>query len=208
MKKPIVLIILLFILLAGWGLFALQYHKQSSADFHGKKYYKVAPQFSLTDHNGNKVSLSDYRNKLVLLSWGFTKCPDICPLTLSTLKKVMDELGDKNSDVQVLFISIDPERDTPEKLKSYVPYFHESFVGLTGSKEEIDKVVEDYDAFYFKHSEAYGRSEHDTWESYQLTHTTNISLIDGRGRMILYYPYNKWDVEGISEDLRNLLEKG
>lgn len=185
----------------------MQYLENSSKNFHGKKYYKVAPQFLLTDHNGNKVGLTDYKSKLVILSWGFTKCPDICPLTLSTLKKVMDRLGEENENVQVLFISVDPERDTPEKLKSYVPYFHESFVGLTGSKDEIDKVVEDYGAFYFKHSDVYGRSEHDTWESYQLTHTTNISLIDERGRMILYYPYNKWDAEGISDDIKSLLSK-
>ncbi|MGI9533969.1 MAG: SCO family protein [Thermodesulfobacteriota bacterium] len=207
MKKITIFSVLLIILITGWSLFAVQYFEKESTEFHGKQYYKIAPQFSLTDHNGKEVNLSDYKNKLVLLSWGFTNCPDICPLTLSTLKKVMSNLGEHAENVQVLFITVDPERDIPERLKSYVPNFHESFIGLTGSREEIDKVVENYGAFYFIHSDAYGRSERDTWESYQLTHTTNISLIDGRGRMIVYYPYNKWDADGISRDINTLLNE-
>lgn len=207
MKKISIFSLLLIIALAGWGLFALNHFKQKDT-FHGKKYFREAPFFKLTDHNGKSVTLNDYKNKLVLLSWGFTKCPDICPLTLSTLRKVMNKLGDRGKEIQVLFITVDPERDTSEKLKSYVPYFHKDFIGLTGTREEIDRVVEDYGAFYFIHSDAYGRSEHDTWESYQLTHTTNISLIDGKGRMILYYPYNKWDVDGISSDIMTLLNQG
>ena len=205
MKRISVFIILLIIALTGWGLFTFK-HFNNESSFHGKKYFKEAPPFKLTDHNGKTASLSDYRDKLVLLSWGFTKCPDICPLTLSTLRKVMSTLGDSGKDVQVLFITVDPERDTPEKLKSYVPFFHEDFIGLTGSRKEIDQVVEDYGAFYFVHSDAYGRSEHDTWESYQLTHTTNISLIDQKGRMILYYPYDRWDADGMSRDIKTLLD--
>ena len=207
MKKLFILIALTILLLTGWGLFAKQYFENRSTDFHGKQYFKIAPQFTLTDHEGNKVSLSDYKNKLVLLSWGFTNCPDICPLTLSTITKVMNTIGDNSKNVQVLFITVDPERDTPQKLKSYVPFFHKNFVGLTGSREEIDQVIEDYGAFYFIHSDVYGHSEHDTWDSYQLTHTTSISLIDGKGRMILYYPYNRWDVEGISKDINTLLKQ-
>ena len=205
MKSKSVLIILIILAIAGWGLFTLNHFKNES-NFHGKKYFKEAPPFQLTDHNGNPASLSDYKGKIVLLSWGFTKCPDICPLTLSTLRKVINNLGENGKEVQVLFITVDPERDTPEKLKSYVPYFHTDFIGLTGSRKEIDQVVEDYGAFYFIHSDAYGRSEHDTWESYQLTHTTNISLIDQKGRMILYYPYNMWDADGISSDIETMLE--
>jgi len=207
-KKIIILIVFIILLVTGWGLFAFRHFDNKAEVYHGKKYYKEAPPFELTDHNGNTATLRDYRNKLVLLSWGFTKCPDICPLTLSTLKKVTDKLGKQNKGVKVLFITVDPERDTPERLKSYVPYFHKDFIGLTGSKEEIDKVVDDYGAFYIKHSDAYGRSEHDTWESYQLTHTTNITLIDRKGRMILYYPYNKWDANGITKDIKSILNKG
>ena len=205
MKKISVFIILLILVVTGWGLLVLN-HFNSDDSFHGKKYFKEAPPFKLTDHNGKTATLNDYRDKLVLLSWGFTKCPDICPLTLSTLRKVMNNLGEQSSDVQVLFITVDPERDTPERLKSYVPFFHKDFIGLTGSREQIDKVVGDYGAYYLIHSDAYGRSEHDTWESYQLTHTTNISLIDRKGRMILYYPYNKWDAEGMSQDIKTLLD--
>jgi len=204
-KRISVFIILLILVVTGWGLFTLN-HFNNDDNFHGKKYFKNAPKFTLTDHNGNPAKLSDFKNKLILLSWGFTKCPDICPLTLSTLREVINNLGEQGGDIQVLFITVDPERDTPERLKSYVPFFHEDFIGLTGSREEIDQVVDDYGAFYIKHSDAYGRSEHDTWESYQLTHTTNISLIDQKGRMILYYPYNKWDAEGMSRDIKTLLD--
>lgn len=212
LKKPIPTASILILLFFGWGLFFYQYFESknehelnNSNEYHGLQYYKVAPNFALTDHNGEKVRLSSFRGKVVIISWGYSNCPDICPLTLSMLRKVMGELGDKSEKVQVLFITTDPERDTPQRLKSYVPYFHKSFIGLTGSQKDIKEVVKDYNAFFIRHSDVYGRGQFDTWDSYQMTHTTTISLIDEKGKLILYYPYDKWSHKGLAGDIIKIL---
>ena len=96
--------------------------------------------FTLVDHNGLAVSLSDFKGKVVVMSFGFTHCPDICPVTLNQQKKLLNKLGDHSGDLQNIFISIDPKRDTPEVLKEYVAYFDASFAGLTGELDDIKSV--------------------------------------------------------------------
>lgn len=201
------------LLLLGWGLFFVQFFKNKGYDqlilknsYHGIRIYKEAPEFELTDQNNSRVSLSDFRGRLVLISWGFTNCPDICPLLLSKLNMVKKKLGDVGDNVQVLFITIDPERDTPGRLKSYVLSFNDTFIGLTGTPEEIKRVVEDYNAFFIKHPEVYGRGEFDTWASYQMSHTTNIYLVDRYGRLLFYYPYANLHPQDISEDIKKILK--
>lgn len=212
-QRRVVNITFVILLLIGWGLFFFQFFKNKGSDEfisnnfpHGIRIYKEAPEFELTDQDNNKVSLSDFRGKLVLIGWGFTNCPDICPLILSKLSNVRKELGDRGDKVQVLFITIDPERDTPGRLKSYIPSFDPSFIGLTGSNEEIKEVVKAYNAFFIKHPEVYGRGEFDTWDSYQMSHTTNIYLIDKHGRLLFYYPYDRLNSHTIAEDIKTILK--
>jgi protein SCO1/2 len=212
LKRAFNITFVIFLIL-GWGLFFFQFLENKGSDgykdkdfYHGIRIYKEAPGFELTDQNNNRVSLSDFRGKLVLISWGFTNCPDICPLILSKLSTVKKELGDHSDNVQVLFITIDPERDTPSRLKSYIPSFNNSFIGLTGTPEEIKQVVKAYNAFFIKHPEVYGRGEFDTWDSYQMSHTTNIYLIDKYGRLLFYYPYDKLNPHNISEDIKTILK--
>jgi protein SCO1/2 len=211
-RKLVAKIAFVILLMLGWGLFFFQFLKSKDTAkvnydnvYHGIRIYKEAPGFELTDQNNNRISLSDLKGKLVLISWGFTNCPDICPLILSKLSTVKKELGDHGDNVQVLFITIDPERDTPGRLKSYVPSFNKSFIGLTGTPEEIKQVVKDYNAFFIKHPEVYGRGEFDTWDSYQMSHTTNIYLIDKYGRLLFYYPYANLNPHNISEDIKKIL---
>ena len=211
--KRVVNITFVFLLILGWGLFFLQFLKGDDSGalkddefYHGIRIYKEAPGFELTDQNNKRVSLSDFKGRLVLISWGFTNCPDICPLILSKLSTVKKELGDKGDNVQVLFISIDPGRDTPSRLKSYVPSFNDSFIGLTGTPGEINRVVKDYNAFFIKHPEVYGRGEFDTWDRYQMSHTTSIYLIDKYGRLLFYYPYATLNPHNISEDIKRILK--
>ena len=113
-------------------------------------YENFGGDFSLTGPEGKTVSLKDFRNKVVLIYFGYTFCPDVCPITLSNLKLLMLDMGEKAEDVQVIFISIDPERDTYEKLKDYVPYFHPTFIGLTGSEADLAAVAKKYQTFYLK----------------------------------------------------------
>ncbi len=206
--KYIVRIAVLVLILLGWGLFFYHYFQFKNKDkYHGIIYQKEAPNFTLTAHDGKKTTLSQFRGKVTLIVWGYTHCPDICPLTLSMLRGVMNELGNKQDQVQVLYITVDPERDTVERLKAYIPHFHESFIGLTGTNQDIEKVAKSYDVFYINHGDSYGRSEFDTWAEYQMTHTSTIYLVDQRGKLLITYPYNKFDSKGIAQDIKRILNQ-
>lgn len=103
-----------------------------------------APEFTLTNHNGQSFSMSSQRGKVVLLYFGFTNCPHECPLTMAHLKLALEQLGDSSKDVQVLMVSTDPARDNQQTLKDFLGKFNPTFLGLTGSPEELQKVWKDY----------------------------------------------------------------
>ena len=145
-----------------------------------RPYEKLGGNFTLTNHHGSRVQLEDFQAKVVLLNFGYAKCPDICPLVLSRLKKLYQQLGKQASEVQILFITFDPQRDTPALLKNYLPHFHESFIGLTGSVEEISTVSKQYGAFAVK-------QEIDSAVGYLLAHTDFIYLIDRQGLIRALY---------------------
>ena len=111
-------------------------------------YENYGGDFSLTGPEGMTISLEDFRKKVVLVYFGYTFCPDVCPITLSKLKLIMSDLGENAKNIQVFFISIDPERDSYERLKDYVPYFHPTFIGLTGSEADISAVAKKYQTIY------------------------------------------------------------
>ncbi len=119
-------------------------------------------------------------------------------MTMSTVNNVLDELGDKSKDVQVLFVSVDPERDSEEKLKSYMNYFNESFVGLTGTAEEIDKVADDYNVFYEKEYV-------DSASEYLIGHNSSVLLVTPDGEIFLRYPQNRMDPSSIAADIERIL---
>lgn len=112
---------------------------------------RVLPDFTLTDQNGKPFTLSSVRGKAVLLYFGYTNCPDVCPLVLSKYGKLFKELGDKNNKVALIFVSVDPERDTPEIMKRYVSYYSPRIIALTGTPEEIEKVKVLYNVYAKKH---------------------------------------------------------
>lgn len=153
--------------------------------------------FTLTGHANSKVSLHDFKGKLVLLFFGYTNCPVVCPTTMSTLNDALQELGDLSSDVQVLFVTVDPDRDTPEVLSKYVPYFNASFIGLSGAKEEIEAVINRYGAAYIL-----GKQDEDGY--YEVGHTSTIFLIDRQGRLKELFAYNIPSKE-IAKALWNIL---
>jgi protein SCO1/2 len=191
---------MLFLVAAGWGviLYKLWDHKIKE-DFYGNSLEMDIPDFTLTDQNGNKVSLSDFRGEPVFLFFGYTHCPDICPVTLSVLNGVSKEVGEADKDkFKVLFVTIDPERDDPETLKGYVPYFNESFTGLTGTPDEIKKVANSFRAFYM-------REESDSEAGYLMGHTSAVYLLDKNGKVVLRYPQDKMDPKSIAGDLKKIL---
>tara|TARA_B100001996_G_C18363538_1_gene478751 strand:+ start:30 stop:638 length:609 start_codon:yes stop_codon:yes gene_type:complete len=163
-------------------------------------YENFGGDFSLTGPEGKTVSLEYFRNKIVLVYFGYTFCPDVCPITLSKLKLIMLDLGKKAEEVQVIFISIDPERDTYQRLKDYVPYFHPTFIGLTGTEADIAAVAKKYQTIYLKQiveSEA----------GYLMAHTDVVILVDQNGRYRGRYK-SKYDMGKLTKDINRLLEKG
>lgn len=161
-------------LVAGFVLIVLiALPRLRSYTFHGTvlESPKPAPDFILTASHNQKVSLDDFEGKLVMLYFGYTFCPDVCPGTLSELGSALNLLGNQAKDVQVIMISVDPAWDTPEMLQEYVTYFDPSFLGVTGTPDEIAQVATLYGIFYEAHegTEATG---------YLVDHTATVLVID------------------------------
>ena len=158
-------------------------------------------QLALTDHNGRRVTLDTFRGKLVVLFFGYTHCPDVCPTTLSDMAQAFKLMGPEAAgNVQVLFVSVDPERDTPEILKAYVPYFHPSFLGLCGTPEEVAKAAKEFKVMYRKHVEP-GALD------YLVDHSAGSYVLDTQGRLRLYLPFAH-PPQDIAHDLAALLRAG
>jgi protein SCO1/2 len=136
----------------------------------------IGGDFTLTDQNGNRFQLSGQRGKIVLLFFGYTSCADACPTMMVKLKSVSKTLGADWKQILPVFVSVDPERDTPPALKKYLEYFAISAVGLTGKKDEIDRVVEQYGANY-------EIEKSDSAMGYHINHSTYLYLIDQSGEV-------------------------
>ena len=157
-----------------------------------------ARQFALTDHNGKARTLADFKGQATIVFFGFTRCPDICPTTLAEMSEVMKQLGDDAKKVQVLFITVDPERDTPDVLSKYVPSFHPSFLGLSGSAEQIASAAKEFKVFYQK---VPGK----TPESYTMDHFAGSYVFDRDNKPRLM-ARNGAGPEPLVADLKQLLK--
>ncbi len=153
--------------------------------------------FTLTDHNGQRRTLADFKGKVVTLFFGFTHCPDVCPTTLGEMAVVMKELGRDADRLQVLFVTVDPERDTAQVLKRYVPAFHPSFLGLTGSAEDIARTAKEFKIFYQKQPLPNG--------DYSMDHSAGTYILDGEGRLRLFAQYGS-GAPALLHDIRQLLK--
>jgi len=199
MKKSIWLFIIGAIV--GLGLIALiALPRLQPYTFHGTVLQSPhpAPDFELTASHGQKVSLKDFDGKFVMLYFGYTFCPDVCPATLSELRGALDLLDGQSGEVQTIMISVDPERDTPEMLAEYVTHFHPSFLGVTGTPDEIAEVATLYGIFYEAH-------EGTTATGYLVDHTATVMVIDQNGHLKLVFPFGT-PAEDIAEDLEHLLK--
>lgn len=136
---------------------------------------------TLLDQHGQPTQLRQLRGKLLLLSFGYTYCPDICPTELAALSRVLNALGTRAREVRGVFISLDPQRDRPEVLKQYLAYFHHDLLGLTGSEEAVHEIARHYRVRYNKHTNKSG--------SYSLDHSANLYIVDRQGRLSTIVPY-------------------
>lgn len=155
----------------------------------------ASADFRLTDHNGTPRTLADFRGKVVLLFFGYTHCPDVCPTTMADLAQVMERLGKEAARVQVLFVTVDPERDTQQLLAKYVPAFRPDFLGLYGDMAATREVAQAFSVVYQKQPVANG---------YNVDHSAGTFMIDAQGRVRLLAPYGQRS-DWLEQDIRLLL---
>lgn len=170
--------------------------------FRGTSYAEPlppAPEIALAKADGGIFRLSEQRSRIVLLFFGYTSCPDVCPTTLAEMKQVMDALRDDAQHVQVVFISVDPERDTPEKIQAYANHFHPSFIGLSGAEAELEPVWQAYSIFREV-------VQSDSALGVIVNHTARTYLVDAQGNLRLSYAYGT-PVEDIVHDIKLLLKQ-
>jgi protein SCO1/2 len=156
--------------------------------------------FRLTDHNGKTRTLADFRGKAVVMFFGYAQCPDVCPTTMMEMKAVLRQLGPDAPRVQVLFVTVDPERDTRELLSNYVPAFDADFLGLFGDLETTARTAKEFRVFYQKQP---GK----TPGSYTVDHTAGSYVFDPQGRVRLFVRHGDGGAN-LAADLRTLLKQG
>jgi len=160
---------------------------------------QFARDFQLIDHSGKPRTIADFKGKVVAIFFGYTRCPDACPTTMGELALVMKELGTDAERLQVLFITVDPERDTPEVLSRYVPAFHPSFLGLYGDAEATARTAKEFRIVYQKQPLKDG--------GYSVDHSAGSYLYDTSGRVRLFAQYGQ-GAQPLLHDIRLLLQAG
>lgn len=172
------------------------------ASFRGTVYgepFPPAPEIELTRGDGSSFRLSELRGNLVLLFFGYTSCPDVCPTTMAELNQALEQLDEKQaSSVRVVFVTVDPQRDTPERVQEYANHFNDEFIGLSGTESELQKTWNDYGVFreIVEGTSALG---------YLVNHTARVTLIDQNGNLRVSYSFET-PVEDIVHDLKLLLK--
>ncbi len=156
--------------------------------------------FVLVDHHGKVRKLSDFHGKVVVMFFGFTHCPDVCPTTLAELANALKRLGPDAKRVQVLLVTVDPQRDTPALLSAYVTAFDPSFLGMTGSAQQIADVAKEFKVIYQK-------MEGSRPDNYSMDHSAGTFIFDSQGRLRLYAGYGQ-GAEVFAHDIGQLLQAG
>lgn len=171
--------------------------KFNNVDITGSKAF--GKDFALVDHHGQKKQLADFNGRLVVMFFGYTQCPDVCPTTMTEMQGVMDLLGKDADKVQVLFVTVDPDRDTQELLSQYVPAFDKRFLGLRPENAAaLEKVTKDFKVFYNK---VPGK----TASTYTIDHTAGSYVFDAKGQLRLFLKHQQGS-KPIAEDLKKLLK--
>ncbi len=170
--------------------------------FHGSTFDPpaAAPDIALNDQNGQPFRLSDQRGKVVMIFFGYTHCPDICPTTLAQFKQARQELGGQASAVRFVFITVDPERDTQQRMKTYLDSLDPTIIGLTGTEAQLGPVWQKYGVYRQKQPGP-------TPDNYSMDHSTQVYLVDQKGNLRLTYDYPSATADWL-EDIRHLLAQG
>jgi protein SCO1/2 len=189
------LLIIAVVAIAGWWYRAPQLHGiqlQSP---------RVADDFTLPTSTGESMSLSDFRGQYVVLFFGYTSCPDVCPTTLNDLQQMVKSLGSQRAeDIQVIMVSVDPERDTPEQLATYLGFFDPAFIGMTGTVEDIQPVAGQF-GIYFERQPGSANT------GYLVDHTSAVTVIDPEGHVRLIFTHGVKGAE-MASDITYLMRRG
>lgn len=167
-----------------------------------------ARDFDLVDHSGRRRTLADFNGKVVLLFFGYTNCPDACPTALAEMAQLVERLGPVGKEVQGLFVTTDPARDTAQRLATYVTAFHPSFLGLRGTPEEIQRIANDFKVYF--HADGPAAEPHAGHgkepAKYNVDHSTGILVFDRGGRVRLYVRAQGRSVDAMRHDIELLLK--
>lgn len=190
----------LFLLAVGVAVFLFR----GPTSFRGTSYaepYPVASEIDLARSDGSRFRLSELRGEIVLLFFGYTSCPDVCPATMAELRQALSELQQQDADqVKVVFVTVDPERDTPARVQEYVTQFNPAFIGLSGSKSDLEKIWAEYGVY----REIAGEQ---SAAGYIVNHTARVNLIDQQGNLRVSFSFDT-PVENIVHDLKLMLKNG
>lgn len=201
--KPWVLGVLVLIIAAlGYGVWVLL--QDEAYEWRGSAYSppREGIAFTLTDTEGEPLSVADLEGKVVLLYFGYTFCPDFCPATLTDFQRVKAELGDDADQVAFVMVTVDPARDTPERLAEYLSFFDPDFIGLTGTAEEIEPVKQQFGIISLPGT---ATPQANGSEFYFVDHSTQTYVLNQQGELTLEYAWGT-SAEDITQDVRHLLD--
>lgn len=184
------------------GVFAASQLIQPAYTYQGSVIDPALPakDFELTTQDGQPFRLKDQQGKPVLMFFGYTNCPDVCPTTLYEYKQIAVKLGEDSDQVVFTFITVDPNRDTPEQLKTYVQGFNPDFLGLTGTEEELEEVYDSYGVYH-------EIQDSDSALGYLVDHTARIYVLDQQGQLKITFPFGM-EIDAMTDDIRHLLDEG
>ncbi len=198
-KNPYYLLFIMTAVIALGILIEVVFRRPYS--FHGTVINPPLPvtDFSLQTGDDVVFRLSEQKGKIVLLFFGYTSCPDVCPVTLATFKQVYDNLGENSQKVRFVMITADPDRDTPDKVAEYVTRFNSEFIGLSGDMKELDSIWKELGVFVEKQDSG-------SAAGYLVSHTSSVYVLDPNGSLLMTFPYGTSEID-MANDLSQLLKQ-
>lgn len=194
---------LLVIVIAGTGYGVWNLTTETPYEWRGAAYDppRTGVDFTLTDTEGEPFSTTDLQGKVVLLFFGYTHCPDFCPMTMTEFQRIKQDLGDDADKVAFVMVSVDPERDTPQVMKEYLEFFDPSFIGLSGSPEELAPIKDEF-GIYSSAGDATPQSNGE--DVYWVDHSTKTYVLNKDGELTIEYAFGT-SVEDITSDIEHLI---
>jgi protein SCO1/2 len=199
-RKNVIFAATVLLIALATGIGAIWFSLSDRSRMSGAGTALVGGPFTMTDHTGKRVTDKDFLGKYMLVFFGFTYCPDVCPTELQVMSAALDELGELASRIQPVFVTIDPARDTPQVMREYVASFHPSTIGLTGSEADVAAMAAAYRVYYARQPAKQGDSD------YLMDHSTILYLMGPDGKFVRHFTYGT-DVKALAGGLREAVSR-